>query len=63
MNWQAGVQGRNKTLVQSLKQFHECFYLAIQEGTTHAMVRLQRIAFWQCFQACPTVSAISMGLK
>ena len=58
---EAGVQGRKKTLVQSLKQFHAHFYQLYKMGTTHAMVSLQGLHLGNAFRH-PNVSA-SMGLK
>ena len=34
---EAGVQGRKKTLVQSLKQYHACYYRLYEKGMTHVM--------------------------
>ena len=48
---EAEVPGREKTLVQSLKQSHAHFYWLYKKGTTHAMVSLQGLHSgkgWSC---------------
>ena len=56
-----GVQGRKKTLVQSLKQYHAHFYLLYEKGMTSGVVSLQGWHSGNAFRH-PNVSA-SVGLK
>ena len=42
---EARVQGRRKTLVQSLKQFHACFYQLCEKGITLCYGQPARITF------------------
>ena len=57
----AGVQGRKKPHVQTLKQFHGRFYWLYEKGMTHAMVGLQGLHVGDAFR-CPNGSA-RMELK
>ena len=58
---EAKVQGRKKTLVQLLKQFHACFYWLYKKGINCAMVSLQGLHLGDALR-CPNISA-SLGLK
>ena len=58
---EGGAQGRKKTLMQSLKQFHAAFCQLYKKGTTCATVGLQGLHLDNAFRY-PNVSA-SMGLK
>ena len=58
---ETGAQGRKKTLVQSLKQYHAHFYQLYEKGMTCAMASLQGLHVGDVFR-CPNVSA-SVGLK
>ena len=55
------VNGRKKTLVQSLKQFHSHYYQLYQKGMTHTMVSLQGLYSGDALR-CPNISA-GVGLK
>ena len=59
---EAGVQGRKKTLLQSLRQCHACYYRLVWEGHYLCHSWLVRIAFGQCFQV-PLTFPPSVGLK
>ena len=50
---EAKVQGRKKTLVQSLKQFHAHFYWLYKKSMTHAMVCLQGLYLGNVKSFCP----------
>ena len=58
---EAEVHRRKKTIVQSVKQFHACFYRLYEKGMTHAMVSLQGLHLGDAFRH-PDISA-SVGLK
>ena len=58
---EAKVHGRKKTLMQSLNQFHACFYQLYEKGMTWAMVSLKGLFMSDAFRYS-NVSA-SMGLK
>ena len=58
---EAGILGRKKTLVQSLKQYYAYFYWLYIKNTTCDMVSLQGLHSGEAFR-CPSVST-SMGLK
>ena len=58
---EAEVHGRKKTWVQSLKQFHTCYYQLYEKSTIHAMISLQGPHSDEAFRY-PNIST-SMGLK
>ena len=57
----AGVHRKEKTLVQSLKQFYTHFYWLYKKGMTCAMVSLQGLYSGDAFR-CPNIPS-GMGLK
>ena len=59
---EAKVQGRKKTLVQSLKQFHTHFYQLYEKGMTCAMVGLQGLHSGDALR-CLNISVGSLGSK
>ena len=61
LEYKTNVNGRMKALVQSLKQFHTCYYQLYEKGLTHAMVGMQGLNLCNA-PKCPSIS-VGVGLK
>ena len=58
---EADINQWKKGLVQSLKEFHACYYQLYEKGMTHAMVGLQSLHLGNTLKH-PSISA-GVGLK
>ena len=58
---EAEVHDQKKALVQSLKQFHACFYQLYEKGTTWAMVSLQGLHASDLFRCINVL--VGVGIK
>ena len=54
------VHGQKETLIQSLKQFHACFYWWYEKGMTWAMVSLQGLHISNAFRCSNALASLEL---